>query len=206
MSNMQIDILMQCPCSGGDAHPWLLLAMFAGSWLLFNWIKALIKSKGVSSMNKAMKIVIVVALVAVVGTVFALKQKNKGSASEPVAAASSNPATTTESNSQNPENAKMTETTATLPRLLDLGADKCIPCKMMAPILEELKTKYNGKLQVDFIDVWKNPDEANKSGIRVIPTQIFYDASGKELFRHEGFFSKEDILGKWKEFGINLEK
>jgi thioredoxin 1 len=76
----------------------------------------------------------------------------------------------------------------------------------MAPILEELKTKHNGKLQVDFIDVWKNPDEAKKYKIRVIPTQIFYDASGKELYRHEGFFSKEDILGKWKEFGISLEK
>jgi thioredoxin 1 len=87
---------------------------------------------------------------------------------------------------------------------VDLGADKCIPCKMMAPILEELKTTYNGKLQVDFIDVWKNPDEAPKYKINVIPTQIFYDASGKELFRHEGFFAKEDILAKWKEFGVDL--
>ncbi|MFA5252918.1 MAG: thioredoxin family protein [Phycisphaerae bacterium] len=155
-------------------------------------------------MNKAMKIVIVVALVALVGTVFALKQKNKVSVSEPAAVASPNPATITESKPQNLENTQMAETTAKLPRLLDLGADKCIPCKMMAPILEELKTTYAGKLQVDFIDVWKNPDEANKSGIRVIPTQIFYDASGKELFRHEGFFSKEDILGKWKEFGVDL--
>ena len=155
-------------------------------------------------MNKAMKIVIVVVLVGLVGVVFALKQKNKSSVSEPVAAASSNPATTTESKPQNLESTPTTETTAKLPRLLDLGADKCIPCKMMAPILEELKTTYAGKLQVDFIDVWKNPDEAKKSGIRVIPTQIFYDASGKELFRHEGFFSKEDILGKWKEFGVDL--
>jgi thioredoxin 1 len=91
-----------------------------------------------------------------------------------------------------------------LPRLVDLGADKCIPCKKMAPILEELKTKYNGKLQVDFIDVWKNPDKAPKFNIRVIPTQIFYDSSGKELFRHEGFFAKEDIIAKWKEFGVDL--
>ena len=155
-------------------------------------------------MTKAMKIVIVVALVALVGTVFALKQKNKGSVSEPVAAPSSNPATITESNSQNPENAKTAETTVKLPRLVDLGADKCIPCKMMAPILEELKTTYAGKLQVDFIDVWKNPGEAPKYKISIIPTQIFYDASGKELFRHEGFFAKEDILAKWKEFGVDL--
>jgi thioredoxin 1 len=93
-----------------------------------------------------------------------------------------------------------------LPRLVDLGADKCIPCKMMAPILEELKSEYKGKLEVVFIDVWKNPQESPKYKIRVIPTQIFFDADGKELFRHEGFFSKEDILAKWKTFGVNLEK
>ena len=52
----------------------------------------------------------------------------------------------------------------------------------------------------------KEPEKAKEYGISIIPTQIFFDASGKELFRHEGFFSKEDILGKWKEFGINLEK
>ena len=77
---------------------------------------------------------------------------------------------------------------------------------MMAPILEELKTEYDGILQVEFFDVWKNPDMAKKYGIRLIPTQIFLDASGREIFRHEGFFSKEDILSKWKELGINLEK
>ena len=91
-----------------------------------------------------------------------------------------------------------------LPRLVDLGAGKCIPCKMMAPILEELKNEYEGKFEVIFIDVWKNPDEGKKYDIKIIPTQIFYDTSGKELFRHEGFFSKEDILGKWKELGVNL--
>lgn len=93
---------------------------------------------------------------------------------------------------------------AKLPRLLDLGAGKCIPCKMMTPILEEVKKEYEGKLQVDFIDVWQNPDEKKKYNIRLIPTQIFYDASGKELFRHEGFYSKEDILAKWKELGVEL--
>jgi len=91
-----------------------------------------------------------------------------------------------------------------LPKLFDLGATKCIPCKKMAPILEELKKEYAGKLEVEFIDVWQNPDAGNKYGIRLIPTQIFYDAAGKELFRHEGFFGKEDILAKWKELGVKL--
>lgn len=41
-------------------------------------------------------------------------------------------------------------------------------------------------------------------GIEVIPTQIFFNAEGKELFRHVGFFGREDILSKWKEFGVEL--
>jgi thioredoxin 1 len=94
---------------------------------------------------------------------------------------------------------------AKLPRLVDLGADKCIPCKKMAPILSELKTNYVGQLEVEFIDVWKKPDAAEPYKIRLIPTQIFYDASGKELFRHEGFYGKADILAKWKDLGVNLK-
>jgi len=91
-----------------------------------------------------------------------------------------------------------------LPRLVDLGASKCIPCKMMAPILETLEKDYAGRLHVEFIDVWKNPDAGKTYGVRAIPTQIFYDASGKEVFRHEGFMAKDDILAKWKELGVDL--
>lgn len=91
-----------------------------------------------------------------------------------------------------------------LPRLVDLGADKCIPCKLMAPILGELEKEYAGQLEVVFIDVWKKRDEGTRYGIQLIPTQIFYDASGKELFRHEGFYAKKDILAKWAELGVVL--
>lgn len=99
-----------------------------------------------------------------------------------------------------------TTQSAPLPRLVDLGATKCIPCKMMEPILKDLKKTYAGRMDVEFIDVWENPDAGKKYGINVIPTQIFYDAAGKELFRHEGFFGKEDILAKWKGLGVELEK
>ena len=91
-----------------------------------------------------------------------------------------------------------------LPRLVDLGAAKCIPCKMMTPILEDLKKSYEARMDVEFIDVWKSPDSGKEYGVKIIPTQIFYSAEGKELFRHEGFFGKEDILEKWKELGVNL--
>ena len=93
---------------------------------------------------------------------------------------------------------------AALPRLVDLGADKCIPCKMMAPILADLEKEYAGQLTVVFIDVWKNRDAGERYGIQLIPTQIFYGATGKELFRHEGFYAKKDILAKWAELGVKL--
>jgi thioredoxin 1 len=91
-----------------------------------------------------------------------------------------------------------------LPLLLDLGASKCVPCKMMAPILDELSEEYAGVMQVVFIDVWEDRDAGMRYGIQSIPTQIFYDATGKELFRHEGFLGKEEILAKWKELGVEL--
>jgi thioredoxin len=90
------------------------------------------------------------------------------------------------------------------PKLVDLGADKCIPCRMMTPVLAELAKEYAGQLDVVFIDVWKTRGEAEHYGIRVIPTQIFYGADGKELFRHEGFYAKKDILAKWKALGVGL--
>jgi len=88
--------------------------------------------------------------------------------------------------------------------MVDLGAGKCIPCKLMAPILEDLKTALVERLTVEFIDVWKDPAAGTPYKIKLIPTQIFFAADGRELFRHEGFFSKEDILAKWKEFGVDL--
>ena len=95
---------------------------------------------------------------------------------------------------------------AARPRLLDLGATSCIPCKKMAPILEELEAEYEGRLDVEFIDVWKTPGVAKQYGVELIPTQIFFDASGKELYRHQGFLAKEDILRKWEELGVKLTK
>jgi len=91
-----------------------------------------------------------------------------------------------------------------LPRLVDLGAGKCIPCKMMKPILDDLKMNYAGTFKTEFIDVWEDADAAKPYNINLIPTQIFYGVDGKELFRHEGFYSKEDILGKWKELGVEI--
>jgi len=93
-----------------------------------------------------------------------------------------------------------------LPSLLDLGSTTSIPCRMMAPILEELQKEYKGRLNVRVVDVNRDPAAGREYAISVIPTQIFFDASGKELWRHEGFISKQDILAKWTELGFNFEK
>lgn len=154
-------------------------------------------------MNTAKRIGIVVALAAAVAVAVMLKQNKEQKAMEaqnqtPVAASVA-PATEAGQAVPNPATAG-----EPLPRLLDLGATKCIPCKLMAPILKDLKKTYAGKLQVDFIDVWENPDAARQHNINVIPTQIFFAPDGWELFRHEGFFGKEDILNQWKALGYAL--
>ena len=100
---------------------------------------------------------------------------------------------------------KVAKGTTKLPRIVDVGADKCIPCIMMAPILEELKKEYVGVLDVEFVDVWKNPEGAKPYSVRGIPTQIFYDANGKELKRHLGFISKQGILDEFQKLGIPLK-
>ena len=87
--------------------------------------------------------------------------------------------------------------------MLDLGAHKCIPCKMMAPIIEKLKKEYKGKAAIIFIDVWQNKDQAAKYGVRAIPTQIFFDKRGNEVFRHVGYMSEKDIVGQLKKMGVN---
>ncbi len=87
-------------------------------------------------------------------------------------------------------------------RFVEVGAESCVPCKMMQPILDELRSEYKGELEVVMADVWKNPDLGKKYGVRSIPTQVIYDSSGEEVFRHMGYWPKEDIDAKLKELGI----
>jgi thioredoxin len=86
--------------------------------------------------------------------------------------------------------------------MVDLGAKSCIPCKMMAPIMEKLEKDYKGKAAILFVDVWKEPDQAKRFDIRTIPTQIFYDKEGKEVLRHAGFMSEEAIVTQLKKMGV----
>jgi len=85
---------------------------------------------------------------------------------------------------------------------IELGADRCIPCKAMQPLMKEIAEEYAGKIQVVFYDVWKDPTPARKYAIQLIPTQVFIDKNGTEIFRHVGFFAKEEMLSMLKEKGI----
>ncbi|MCX5852319.1 MAG: thioredoxin family protein [Deltaproteobacteria bacterium] len=86
--------------------------------------------------------------------------------------------------------------------MVDLGANKCIPCKMMAPVIEELKKEYAGRASIVFIDVWERREQAQRFGIRGIPTQIFYDKNGKEAGRHVGYFDKKSIVQIFEQLGV----
>lgn len=86
--------------------------------------------------------------------------------------------------------------------MVDLGAHSCIPCKMMTPIIEAVSKEYEGRAAIAFIDVWEHREVVEGYGIRAIPTQIFYDAQGKERFRHEGFMDRDSIAAKLAELGV----
>ena len=87
--------------------------------------------------------------------------------------------------------------------MLDLGAKSCIPCKMMAPIMVKVEKDYKGKAAIVFIDVWKNQEPARRFGIRGIPTQIFFNREGKEVYRHIGFMSEQAIVAQLKKMGVD---
>lgn len=86
--------------------------------------------------------------------------------------------------------------------MIDLGAKECVPCKMMAPIMEKMEKLYQGKAAIIFIDVWKNRDQVSRFGIRAIPTQIFYDPTGREVYRHVGFMSEAAIVEQLTKMGV----
>ena len=92
----------------------------------------------------------------------------------------------------------------TLPKMVDLGSKSCIPCKRMAPILKDLKAKYEGKAEVIFIDVKEDRAASFKYKITLIPTQIFFDTAGTEVYRHIGFFPADSIIAHFKVLGVEL--
>ena len=135
---------------------------------------------------KMVKIGVALAVILTVGTALVLQS---GCSDDPPAASSG-----------------AAEPATGLPRLVDYGAKSCIPCKMMAPILEDLAKDYAGRFEVEFVDISlrENAARAEKAGIEIMPTQILYDASGGVIDRHKGFMSKDEILAWWKKHGYDF--
>jgi len=174
-----------CPCSGGQSHPVLLLLLIAVTGLIINWMRSAFMKKERKAMRQEVKAAVVVGLIVAVVAVVTFKRKSSGL--------------------EMPPEYRLAQLTGQgLPVLVDLGAGKCIACKTMQPILEQIKTEMEGKMSVYVLDTGKYPELSDEYQIKLIPTQIFYDASGKELFRHEGFISREDVLAKWAEHGVDL--
>lgn len=88
------------------------------------------------------------------------------------------------------------------PSLVDFGSTGCVPCDMLAPILDTLEAKYAGKLNVLFVHVGQEQVLAARYGVQTIPTQFFYDKDGNEVFRHTGFWPQVEIEKKLAEMGV----
>ena len=90
---------------------------------------------------------------------------------------------------------------------VELGSVNCIPCRQMQPVMKAIEKKYGDQVKVVFYDVWK-PDQrkyAEQYGIKLIPTQVFLDAAGKELFRHEGFYPEAEIDKLLQKQGLKIQ-
>lgn len=96
------------------------------------------------------------------------------------------------------------KTAAPLVTFVEIGSINCIPCKAMQPIMKAVEEEYKGQVKIVFHDVWtaKGKADARIYNIRVIPTQVFLDKNGKEYFRHEGYFPKEEVVRVVKMQGV----
>lgn len=100
-----------------------------------------------------------------------------------------------------PEPEKAAEKPGTLPRMWDYGSDNCLPCQEMSRILEPMMQEYAGKVDIRIVNVYQQRELTMQARIQVIPTQIFYDAEGKELFRHIGVYPRDSIIARFRQFG-----
>jgi thioredoxin 1 len=87
------------------------------------------------------------------------------------------------------------------PFLVDFGANSCLPCRQLRPILKEISKEYAGKAEILVIDVYKYQHLANEYKIKAIPTLVFFDNKGKEVFRQPGVMNKDQVSAKLKEIG-----
>jgi thioredoxin 1 len=90
---------------------------------------------------------------------------------------------------------------------VELGSVNCIPCRQMQPVMKAIEKKYGDQVKVVFYDVWRPEQKkyAEQYGIKLIPTQVFLDAAGKEFFRHEGFYPEAEIDKLLQKQGLKIQ-
>jgi len=156
-------------------------------------------------MKNAWKYAVVALLAVSIAATFALRGAKRASYLRPAAEAGAPAAQAASPAAQAP-----TATPAApvaprqRPRLVELGSVRCQACQQMMKVLDALRASQGERLQVDFVDVFEDPAAGKRYGLTLIPTQIFFDAAGKEIFRHTGFLSHDDILAKYRELGVKL--
>lgn len=153
---------------------------------------------GVSEMNRIHRIAIVAALAVIVAVVLAYKNGGDRQPSPPPTAppVSSEPTAAAA--------AAAPTASVAMPKLVCVGSGRCIPCKAMEPVRRALTQEYAGKLGVEFHDIGRERDALERFNVHVIPTSIFYDATGKEVDRFEGFIDKDDILARFAQAGVSF--
>ncbi len=85
------------------------------------------------------------------------------------------------------------------PALYDFGRGMCIPCKEMEKVLGDIKGEYGDQVEVRLVMMEKNEDLFKQYKIMLVPTQVFLNAEGKEVSRHIGAWSKDEVVSKLKE-------
>jgi thioredoxin 1 len=141
------------------------------------------------------KLSILITLVILFGLVYVISVSNQ-------CCSPNKPPQSTTANNETADNPLAKALKSGLPVVVDFGRGTCIPCKMMKPILEELAITYKGKAEILIIDIGQYPDLVLKYEINLIPVQLFFDKSGQDVWRHEGFLEKDKIIEQLKELGV----
>jgi thioredoxin 1 len=89
---------------------------------------------------------------------------------------------------------------------VELGSVRCIPCQRMQTVMKSIETKFGNEVKIEFHDVWTEAGKpfGVKYGIESIPTQVFLDQTGKEYYRHVGYFPEEELVKILKMKGVKL--
>ncbi len=117
------------------------------------------------SKNKILKIAVPLLMIAIIASIFLLSNSNEEVDTSDFAL---------HATSIDLDNLTSYE----MPIIIDFGADECIPCKEMAPVLVKINEDMQGEAIIKFVDVWKNPEAATGFPVQVIPTQIFINSDG----------------------------